>query len=239
MFQRRLHDQATLQTYFHWFSMSFVSGFVNVGGFLSCQRFVTHVTGFATLSGIEFSKLNILEGLGVLSIPIYFLMGVVISGYMTERMLATHSQQKRFAPVIGLVAIFLALAAVLGELDWFGKFGDPAVLRHDYVLLAILCTASGIQNAALTSSSGATVRTTHLTGLTTDLGLGLIRAELRTLSTNQREKERLANLIRLGFIASFVMGSAIGAGCFIKMQYLGFLIPSLVCLYSFISTFRR
>ena len=63
-------------------------------------------------------------------------------------------------------ALSLVASACLGYFHFFGEFGEEVRLKRDYFFLALLCAASGLQNAAITTASGATVRTTHLTGLT-------------------------------------------------------------------------
>ena len=211
MFSHKLSENASFKTYVHWFILSFLAGNINTGGFLACGRFVSHVTGFATLAGISLKNGSVLETVGILSIPGYFLAGAMTSGYLTEKRRARSFNGEKYAPVLSLVALCMALATLGGVANFFGQFGEPANLAHDYFLLALLCGACGLQNAAITSASGSTVRTTHLTGLTTDLGLGIIRAEIHHAKPEERKQERKANLLRLGTIGSFVLGSFVGA----------------------------
>ncbi|MBY0451425.1 MAG: DUF1275 domain-containing protein, partial [Bdellovibrionaceae bacterium] len=114
----------------------------------------------------------------------------------------------------------------------FGRFGDVVNIEHDFFLLACLCGACGLQNAAITSASGATVRTTHLTGLTTDLGLGLVKTLVQGLSPAQKKIESQANLFRILTIISFTMGSVVAAFVYVKYQYEGFFVPMILALYS-------
>ncbi|MBU6375186.1 MAG: DUF1275 family protein, partial [Bdellovibrionales bacterium] len=97
-----------------------------------------------------------------------------------------------------------------------------------YVVLAALCMASGLQNAALTSSSLGSVRTTHLTGVTTDLGLGLARLVSLKKGDERLDAERRANRLRAGTISAFIVGSTVGAIVFSQAQYSGFLIPAVI-----------
>lgn len=233
MFQHQFHEDAPFRTYFGWFVLSFLAGNINAGGLLACGRFVSHVTGFATLAGVSLAHFNALETLALLSIPGYFLGGVMLSAYMIER--GKKSQGGRaYAPVMALVALALALVTFGGVAGLFGPFGGEPHMARDYFLLALLCGACGLQNAAITSSSGATVRTTHLTGLTTDLGLGLMRALMQNRPNHQDASFRLemkANALRLGTIASFVAGSFVGALIYTESQYWGFLVPMLLAVY--------
>lgn len=232
MFEHKFNEQVSLKTYFDWFVLSFLAGNINAGGYLACSRFVSHVTGFATLSGISLEQGSWVEALGTLVIPLFFLGGVMISGYLTEKKYANRVHGQRYAPVMGLVAAILGFVAVAGSLDLFGKFGDVANMKHDFFLLACLCSACGLQNAAISSASGATVRTTHLTGLTTDLGLGLIRAEIHNLPNSQKLVERRANLLRVATIVSFTLGSLVAAFIYSRFKYQGFFVPMVIAIYS-------
>ena len=232
MFQHKMTEKVGFDTYIDWFLLAFLAGSINAGGFMACNRFVSHVTGFATLAGISLKDGHWLEALGILSIPLYFLLGVIFSGYLTEKKLVKKESHQRYSPVMWLVTFFMAIVAIGGSLNWFGTFGETADLRYDYLLLALLCASCGLQNAAITSASGATIRTTHLTGLTTDLGLGLVRAKLRHLTTEEAAVENKANALRLGTIVSFVLGSAVGAILFGLFQYKGFFLPMGIAAYS-------
>lgn len=238
MFKHKLDEHATFRTYAHWFVLSFLAGNINAGGFLACGRFVSHVTGFATLGGLSLKEGSVWETIGILTIPGYFLIGVMTSGYLTEKRRANEIDGQKYAPVLWLVAVCMALATLGGITGFFGPFGESANLAHDYFLLALLCGACGLQNAAITSSSGSTVRTTHLTGLTTDLGLGIIRSEVHHSKSEDRARERKANLLRLGTIGSFMMGSFIGAIFYSGLHYLGFLLPMTIAIYASLAASR-
>lgn len=231
MFKHKIGDQAGRHTRVGWYLLSFLAGDINAGGFLSCGKFVSHITGFATLSGISLQRGRVFESLGFLSIPAFFLGGVMLSGYLTEYRASTRESGEKFAPVMGLVAALMAVVTVLGYFGWFGEFGASRSLSHQYVLLALVCAACGLQNAAITSATGATIRTTHLTGLVTDLGLGLVRSEVHPVSEEQRTADRATNKLRMFTVGSFTLGSAGGALAFAHFQYLGFLLPMALALY--------
>ena len=228
MFRHRLQKASSWRTRFDWFLLSFLAGNVNAGGYLAAHRFVTHVTGFATLFGIDAARGRWDGAIGIASIPIYFLLGVIISAYLVDRRVHQDKRPK-YALVMSLVGLCLVGAALGGYFHFFGNFGSDPRLKRDYLLLALLCGASGLQNAAISSSSGATVRTTHLTGLTTDLGTGLVRA---FSNPKLYQSEIRATRLRLGTIAAFCSGSAVGAYFYLKLQYLGFLIPAALAAYS-------
>ena len=231
MFHHRLDEDIDSGVFVKWYLLSFLAGSVNAGGFLAAGRFVSHVTGFATLFGVDAAYGNWDAAIGMLSVPAFFLCGTMISGYLID-----HRHHRRLRPhydwVMFLVFLCLVTVMLVGRFRGFGSFGDPLILHKDYFFLALLCLASGLQNAAITTASGATVRTTHLTGLTTDLGLGIVRV-LGTKKSHAIHKSELrANWLRVGTILSYSLGSLVGAWLFIRWQYMGFALPSAIALYA-------
>lgn len=230
MFRHTAYDNVSLRTHFNWFLLAFISGTVNAGGYLACARFVSHVTGFATLAGIDFANGKYDTAMGILSVPVFFLIGVMISAYFVDRQISEdrHAHQ---AFVMGLVSLCLFAAAYGGYVGWFSPFGGTLHLQRDYLFIALLCLASGLQNGTITTTSGASVRTTHLTGITTDLGIGIVRSLNSRLLNSIRQRENRVNILRLGTITSFAMGSAMAAYIFMRAKYLGFLFPAGLALY--------
>lgn len=235
MFKHQITESVRLKTKIDWILLAFLAGTVNTGGWMACHRFVTHVTGFATLAGVEWSEGHWGGAFRMLSVPLYFLTGVMISAYLVDHRIH-QGKSPRYALAMSGVSGLLAIAALGGAMGWFGVFGGPDLGEGaDYMFLACLCMASGLQNAALTMASGATIRTTHLTGITTDLGIGLIRVlSLKSSRKNDKrlDAEHVANKMRLATILSFMLGSAMGATLFIRFHYLGLLLPAAIALYA-------
>jgi len=215
-----------------WLILSFQAGAINAGGFLACHRFVSHVTGFVTLFGIEFSARHYGPAIGLLSVPLFFLLGAMLSGFFVDRRLQKQ-QQPRHTIVLGLVLLCLLLSAALGELGFFGNFGNNPEMSEDYMLMALLCLASGLQNALTTSLSFSTVRNTHLTGALTDLGIGFVRLLGPIASLQDKNREQSLALLRLLCIFTFTLGSLIAAKLYFSFAYLAFLLPAFTaaCLW--------
>ncbi|MFN7825685.1 MAG: YoaK family protein [Pseudobdellovibrionaceae bacterium] len=212
-----------------WLSLAFQAGAINAGGFLACHRFVTHTTGFATHFGAEAAQGHWVSALGMLSVPLFFLLGSMTSGFFVDHRLA-HSREPHYSWSFGLMFLTMLFVTVAGHNGVFGEFGAPLNMTRDYLLLALLCWCSGLQNATMTSASGAVVRTTHLTGLTTDLGIGLVRALSHINNDQVRKNEVLANWMRIGLIGAFILGSFAASFVFLNEQYSAFAIPALISL---------
>jgi uncharacterized membrane protein YoaK (UPF0700 family) len=100
--------------------------------------------------------------------------------------------------IVGFLAVQKLTTNVTGH---FAFFGDNFILAAPNVLAYLLLFAMGLQNSLVTSISNATVRTTHITGLFTDLGIELSQLFFYKL---KEQRERLISSIKLRFtIISF------------------------------------
>jgi len=224
-------DQDTLyepRNLFIWFLLAFQGGVLNVGGYLSVHRFVSHVTGFATLAGIYGAKQHLSEMFSTLLVPVFFVFGAMISAWFVERQ-RIREKSPRYSVVFSIIILNLIFIAMYGSAGFFGEFCEPFNFGRDMFLLFLLCFTCGLQNAVISSASGAVIRTTHLTGPTTDFGIGLIR--IWTTRKNINKQELFATWCRLGIFISFVFGSLIGAAVFLQLQFNGFYLPVLLSLF--------
>jgi uncharacterized membrane protein YoaK (UPF0700 family) len=135
-------------------------------------------------------------------------------------------KRPRYYVTFGVMFGILVSVAVGGHVGAFGAFGEPVGQVHDYVLLVLLCLVCGIQNGTITTVSRAIVRTTHLTGITTDLGIGIVRYFYRNKLAEKAPDEHLANLMRIGIILFFGLGSVAGSAAFRNLGHAGFFLPA-------------
>ncbi len=209
-----------------WMAMAFQAGVLNIGGFMACHRFVSHVTGFATFFGYELSKEDSSHAVGMLVVPLFFLLGAMVSGVLVDIRLKQHKKPKYYI-AFGLI-FFLILAIIIGgESGSLGIFGETVYSSADYILLILLCFICGVQNGTITTVSKSVVRTTHLTGITTDLGIGLVRLLNYQKIDEPLDNEKKATLMRLGIILFFGLGSMVGGFTFARFEFMGFVIPGL------------
>ena len=211
---------------FIWTLMAFQAGILNIAGYLACHRFVSHITGFATLFGNEIASNNWDQAIRFLTVPIFFLLGVILSGFLIDIRIILKERPKYYL-VFGLIFILILTLCMLGIFGFWGHFGEPLSQTRDYYLLALLCLICGIQNGAITSVSKYVIRTTHLTGLTTDLGIGLARI-LNIKKIDQSAKNEFKpTIMRIAIISFFTFGSIIGAVIFTKWHFWGFILPTI------------
>jgi uncharacterized membrane protein YoaK (UPF0700 family) len=215
-----------------WLLLAFAAGSVNAIAFLACARFVTHVTGTITHVGIA---------AGEMAADYAIVMACFVAGAMCAAMLidGRHHQSKRplYAAPLLTVALLLAALAGFGAAGVFGDFGTPVEGTSGFVFLSILAFAMGLQNAAVGTSTGLLVRTTHMTGPATDLGVHLataIHAKGETRLTAIRHAA-----LRAGKIVAFGAGAAAGAGLASQVEYVAFLVPAVVVAGATALSFAR
>ena len=209
-----------------WSLLAFHAGAINAGGFLACHRFVTHTTGFATQLGYDIAATKWHDAVGMLTVPLFFIGGAMISSYYIDRRIQLN-QQPRFYTLFLMSFVFMAMVSLLGTLGVFGAFNQEFEITSSYLLIALLCLTSGMQNAMTTSGSATNVRTTHLTGHTTDLGISLVKS-LAIKDPERLKIERNKNQVRILVIGAFILGSVVSTFLFLKFNYLGFLLPAFI-----------
>ena len=219
-------SQYSKSNVFLWMIMAFQAGMLNIGGFMACHRFVSHVTGFATFFGSEMSKGQLRNALGMLTVPLFFLFGAMLSGVLVDLPLQ-QNKKPRYYITFGVIFVLILSVAVAGAIGRLGDFGSPLETSQDYTLLILLCLTCGIQNGTVTTVSRSIVRTTHLTGITTDLGVGIIRLLNRHKIGSKIDIEKKASLMRIGIIAFFGFGSIVGGYAFSRFGYPGFFLPAM------------
>lgn len=179
--------------------LSFVAGIVNVAGFLAVQRLTTNVTGHFAYLIDEVFKLQLWNGFIYFLYIFCFFLGSFFSSLMTELISKNNNKLSHSIPIFIESLILLSSAF----------FGNYLILENPNLLAFILLFAMGLQNSLVTSISNATVRTTHLTGLFTDLGI-----ELSQLFFYKQKEQRIKLLssikLRLTIISFFFFGGIIG-----------------------------
>lgn len=192
------------------FVLAFVAGCINAIGLMGFEhQSVSHVSGTVTLLGTSILNSSAESTLHLIGILISFFIGASLSGFMVHGNALKLGKHYDTALVIESLLIFLALY-LLTEGSFYGHFAASA--------------ACGLQNALATSYSGAIIRTTHLTGIFTDLGLmlgGAFRGE-----TFDKRKAILFLLIIMGF----TLGGTCGAYLFSTYKFNALLAPGVICL---------
>lgn len=179
--------------------LSFVAGIVNVAGFLSVQRLTTNVTGHFAFFVDEVFKLDFWQGFIYFLYIFFFFLGSFVSNVIVE---IASKRNYRLIYIIPTVIESLILFLVVA-------FGQLLISQNPNVLAFSLLFAMGLQNSLVTTISNATVRTTHLTGLFTDLGIELSQLFFYK-QEGQKDKLYSSIKLRLTIISFFFLGGLLG-----------------------------
>lgn len=216
-----------------WFLLCFQAGAINAGGFLAVSRFVSHLTGFATLLGVEVGKGNLSSALTVATAPFYFLLGTIFSALLIDRRIRQKTKPLYAEVMFVIFALLLCVSWI--EKEHFAKNLDMMISSVEtvetYLIIVLLTFLCGIQNAIFSDTSGAVIRSTHLTGITTDLGVSIVRALSESSGSLEKKNEIRFIFFRMWAIFGFILGSALSSFVFLKNGYLGFLLPALVAVF--------
>ncbi|PRZ19859.1 YoaK family protein [Flavobacterium granuli] len=181
--------------------LSFVAGIVNICGVLAVKTLTTNVTGHFAFFAEEVIKDNYVAAITFFIFTLFFLLGSFTSNFLAELV----SQKK--PNLLHVLPISIEIA-ILTSVGFFGTEADLSSFDGKYIAFSMLF-AMGIQNSLVTKISKSTVRTTHLTGLFTDLGI-----ELSQLFFYKKESERkslrASISLRLSIITFFFIGCISG-----------------------------
>ncbi len=187
--------------------LTFNAGIINAVGFLSfTHQGVTHLTGTTTLFGIS-AGLGSDEAWHYLALIAAFVGGAVFSGLLIRD--STLRLGRRYGAALLCESALLVLAV------HFLQQGNSA---GDYLASA----ACGRQNAMASTYSGAVLRTTHVSGIFTDLGIFLGHLLRRMQVDWRRFRLWTAQLI------AFAGGGALGAIAFARLNYATLYLPALL-----------
>ena len=197
--------------------LSFVAGMVNVTGFLSLQKLTTNVTGHFAFFIDEVFKWELWGGSVYLVYILSFLLGSFISSILIELTYRGKKFNIYVLPAILEIGTLL-LIAVLADIKW---------MASPNLIACLLLFAMGVQNSFVTNISKAVVRTTHLTGLFTDLGI-----ELSHLMFPKKylDREKIVSTIklRLYIICFFFLGGISGGFLYSQIKFRGLIVAALL-----------
>jgi len=149
--------------------LSFVAGYINAGGFLAIGRYTSHMSGIISGVGDDVA-LNrwgsVLAGLS--------LLGAFVLGSTATSVMVNWGRRREIHARFALPLLVEAMVIFA-----FGFMGSASLESSNLLTLPrialVLCFVMGLQNAIITKISKAEIRTTHMTGVVTDIGIELGR----------------------------------------------------------------
>ncbi|MBY4897147.1 DUF1275 domain-containing protein [Cupriavidus sp. AU9028] len=204
--------------------LAFVAGAINAGGFLAVHQYTSHMSGIVSAMADHLAVGSITLVLGGLAALMSFIAGAACTAVMVNFARRARLRAEYALPLMLEAALLLAFGLLGHNLERHAAFFVPATVL-------VLCFIMGLQNALITKVSRAEIRTTHITGMVTDIGIELGKlvywnrtapAERISLSRN-RLTPVIANRFKLRVLTTlvvlFFVGGLVGA---IAFKELGF-----------------
>jgi len=189
--------------------LAFNAGAVDVTGLLGLQQFTSHMSGLTAGLAAEVGT----HGLRMVAAPTSVL-GCFIAGAAFCAVVVNWERRRNreslFAVPVAIEALLLACVALFGG------------TRHLLGSLAVMAFSMGLQNAVITKISDAEIRTTHVTGTITDIGIELGRLfywNRTRRGTEVRADRRKLALLTL-VVALFFGGGIVSAMAFPRLGFL-------------------
>ena len=208
--------------------LAFVAGAVNAGGFLVVHLYTSHMTGFVSMLADNVVLGNMALVLGSIGALLAFVGGAATTAVIVNWS-RQHGLHAGFALPLLLEAALLLLFGLVGATTL--NRATPFAVPFTVLLLAFLM---GLQNALVSKVSSSQIRTTHMTGVITDLGIELGKLVYwNRVGTPTRAHVR-ANRTRLGLLtlllAMFLSGGIVGA---LGFKHVGFVwvVPLAALLF--------
>ncbi|RYG62091.1 MAG: DUF1275 domain-containing protein [Alphaproteobacteria bacterium] len=177
-----------------------IAGAVNAGGFLAVGHYTSHMSGMVAESADALATRNYAP-IAFLATGLFaFILGAATCGWLAG-WARRHRPHLQYALPIALEGILILV---------FGMLESAMSIPHGMsTTMALLCFIMGLQNATITRASGERIRTTHVTGISTDLGI-----EIGHLLHKTADLRKLALLA--GLLAMFFGGGLLGAYGFLN-----------------------
>ena len=197
--------------------LAFNAGAINAGGFLLVSMYTSHMTGFASMLADNLVLGNMKLVLGALGALLAFTAGAALTA-----ILVNWSRQNWLRSEVALPLLVEAVLLLI-----FGLMGATLSRQTPFAVpltLLVLAFTMGLQNALVSKISASQIRTTHMTGVITDLGIELGKLFYWNRTGSPLESRVRANHIKLRLYATllgmFISGGLVGA---LGFKYVGFI----------------
>ena len=197
--------------------LAFNAGAINAGGFLLVSMYTSHMTGFASMLADNLVLGNMKLVLGAAGALLAFTAGAALTAVLVNWSRHNWLRSEYALPLL-LEAVLLLVFGLMGAtLNRQTPFAVP-------LTLLVLAFTMGLQNALVSKISQSQIRTTHMTGVITDLGIELGKLFYWNRTERPMASRVRANRIKLRLygtlLGMFVLGGLVGA---LGFKYVGFI----------------
>jgi uncharacterized membrane protein YoaK (UPF0700 family) len=216
---RRHHDL------FLGLTTAMTAGLVNVCSVMAFFAFSTNVTGHVAIFAEEISKGHWHQ----VSVVVGWMFSFLFGAFLANALLTMLGSRRHY---LGQAAPHVLQMLLLTAVAYYGHRHYRETLSETEALVGVLLFTMGLQNGSVATVSNGVVKTTHLTGLFTDLGMEismLLQARFRK-DSNLRFKFVLHVLILVGYIGGGLLGGTLYLRIGFPTLYVGTMLLGLILL---------
>lgn len=208
--------------------LTFTAGAVNAGGFLAVQQYTSHMSGIVSMMADHLALGGVIVVLQGLAALLSFLAGAASSAFLINFGRRSHLTSEYAMPLLYEAVLLLGFGLLGANLETLRWFYVPGTVM-------LLCYIMGLQNAMITKLSRSEIRTTHVTGMVTDIGIELgklfywnvAQGDPASMQPVRADRSKLVVLTVL--VSLFFVGGVTGAFSFFNFGF-GSTVPLALVL---------
>lgn len=222
-------------------TLAWIAGFTNVLTIIICGHATSHVSGTVSQWGLD-----LIQGKWDLLTLTSYLIGTFFLGAVASAVCTETGRRRGWESIyvlpMALQALLLCTFAIGAEVYESAELQTGVLL---YAMLGLASSSMGLQNATITRISGGVVRTTHMTGVVTDLGTDCVHLVLALLDWSRLPRAKRLSMWmaikatpsarRVSLLASiagsFALGAGLGAFGYEKIPHAAMFVPVAFLLW--------
>lgn len=198
---------------------AFSAGMVNVASVTIFYAFTSNVTGHYAILAEEIAKAHWYQVGVVLSWITLFYLGNFTSNIIIINLNQKHAYFAHALPILLEISCLLSVGI-------YGEYKYSETLIETELMVCLMLYAMGLQNGLTASISNFAIKTTHLTGLTTDLGILSSMMTKKEYRENKELREKV--LLLIAIVVSYLLGAVFSGILFL---HIGFKVFYIVCIF--------
>ena len=161
--------------------LAFMAGATNAGGFLAVKQYTSHMSGIVSAMADNLALWDIELASTAFGALVSFMAGAACSSILINWGRRKNQHSEFAFPLMLEAVLMLSFGLLGGNLEHHEGLFVPASVM-------LLCFIMGLQNAIITKLSHSEIRTTHVTGMVTDIGIEL--GKLFYINTSRHDPSR-------------------------------------------------
>lgn len=199
------------------------AGLLNSVGFVATATYASHMTGLTAIVA-DHLVLGDLRLVGMAALGVVSFVAGASTCALVFNWARRRGLRSKYASVLLLESSMVLL---------FGLLADQVTWEHrTWLFIPVLCFTMGLQNAIVTKASDSQIRTTHVTGMVTDIGIEigklLYRHRRHDLDPVVAKTSQLRH--HMAIVGLFFAGGVLGAAGYLAIGFYA-LIPAALFLF--------